>query len=91
MTTTANIDFFGLEICCEDGGYPEIVEPYLEDLRQKIIKLAETHNLNLGQAVAVALHDDFVDNPQERSFLVRGTYSYPDYKYKVTRERVTIF
>ena len=91
MPTTANIEFFGLEICCEDDGYPETVEPYLEDLRQKIIALTEASGLSIGQASAVVLYDEFIDNPQERSFFARGSYSYPNYEYKVTKEEVTVF
>lgn len=91
MATTANIEFFGLEICCEENGYPETVEPYLEDLRQKIIALTETQLLSLGQAAAIILYDESIDDPQERSFFARGSYSYPDYEYRVTREGVTVF
>ena len=88
MTTTANIDFFGLEICCEDNGYPETVEPYLEELRQRVIDIAKTHGLKLGQAVAVVLHDEYIDDPQERSSFARGGYSHPSFEYSVTQERV---
>ena len=90
MGTTANINYYGVNLCVSHDGHPEtVIDEFLMDMRNTLKEYKEK-TLTFEEALALTLHKHVPSPPNPYQFAVRSSFTSPNFSYTVDDEGVSV-